>query len=368
MRKEGLFIGHFSQVGASKNKAASIAGDLVQLQIVRESERLLGKDFKYISMEPCQCWPKGPLWIKGGQVSGIGLFPPLLNLPVLKGLLFAIFVSFYILKLKPNYIVQYNSYLFENISILLASRVVKAKAAIVVQDVRFGSAFSKIASLYDYISNGFVRYFDLVVPVSEKLANYLKLSPEQYFLFLGGITEPGLKMLEFERHTENYAVFAGALEPHNGIDRLLSVWADASIGIELHIFGRGSLSETVKKFASKNKNIIYHGFLPQQDVASWQAAAKFNICLRYNEGLEEEYFFPSKLFNIACCPGLLVCNEFKNLPDLFSNELGVLRNDLSNLVALQNVNDNDVVESAGIRRMLVTRQYSWKETLKKIYS
>ena len=366
--KTVLLVGHFSSEGACKNKAASIAGDLVQLQMIKESQKILGKKFKYISLEPCQCWPTGPLWVNGTQDGDDGFFPPVLNLPLLKGLLFSLFVFFYSLKINPNIIVQYNSYLFENIAVLLLKYVIRSKVVIVMQDVRLGSAFSKISAIYDKVSNLLVKHFDLVIPVSRKLAYDLNLHADQYYIFLGGVTEPGLKMLGFDRYTEEYAVFAGALEPHNGIDKLLSAWVEQSLNVDLHIFGRGSLSDLVRQVASAHNNIIYHGFLPQDTVAGWQAAAKFNICLRYSEGLEEEYFFPSKIFNIACCPGLLICNSFKNLPSLFLNDLGMLCNDLSNLKMLENIEPNLIAESAKARRRLITNNHSWLAILERIYS
>lgn len=362
-----LFVGHFSKNGASKNSAASIAGDLVQRQIINESQDLLGDKFYYLSMEPCQCWPRGPVWIKGEKNLDNGFFPPVLNLPLLKGIFFSIFLLSFCVRNKPKIVLQYNSYLFENITLLLLRLIIKAKVVAIVQDLRVGSAFSRAAGVYDRLSNIFLRLFDLVVPVSKKLALDLRLREDRYLLFPGGVTALGKRMLRIEKHTENYAVFAGALEPHNGILRLLSAWENNSINIILHVFGRGSLAADVIHAASGNENIIYHGFMPQEEVAVWQSVARFNICLRYSEGLQEEYFFPSKFFNIACCPGLLVCNDFKNLPPVISEGLVILESELSDVAVLEKLEDEDIMRAARIRRAAISDAYSWGKILNRIY-
>lgn len=363
-----IFVGHFSRVGAIKNPAASIAGDLVQSQIIRESNQLIGKAFHFISMEPCACWPKGPLWVRGQRVSDRGYFPFLVNIPLLKNFLFAVSIFFYCLKVRPKVVVQYNSYLFENVAILLVKLFLKIKTVLIIQDFRVGDAFKGLSGAYDRISNYFARFFDLAIPVSKKLACDIGLREGRFVLFLGGVTEPGIDMLKFEKYENNYAVFAGALESYNGIDKLISAWSDYSLDLKLHVFGKGSLAQMVLEESERNENIIYHGYQSQEEVATWQSAAKFNFCLRYSSGLEEEYFFPSKIFNIACCPGLLIVNDFKNIPDYFSDCCGLVRSDLSNLLSIIELDDNEIKICMSKRRGAVLRENSWKKVLNYIYS
>lgn len=363
---KAIFVGHFSSENAIVNPAASIAGDLVQNQIIKDSKDSLGKAFCYIAMEPTSSWPKGPLWIKSKRLD-VGYFPAFLNFPVLKNIQFSLILFLYILKLKPKVIVQYNSYFFENLMLLLARFLIKTRLIMIIQDFRIGNVFSKLARWHDKSSNLLVKFYDKTIPVTEKFAKDLKLKKGKYHVFPGGVTKPGFEFLKERNFSQDYAVFAGALEPHNGIDKLISIWQKKNINIKLHVFGRGSLSEHVKKVADNNANIIFHGFISQEEVSKWQLAAKFNFCLRYSDGLEEEYFFPSKFFNVACCPGLLICNDFKNLPQIFFNKIGLVKHDISDLKDTLEITTEEIVNVTKERRLKIINEYSWANLMKQIY-
>jgi glycosyltransferase involved in cell wall biosynthesis len=360
-----LFIGHFSNEGANINHAASAAGDIVQKQIINESVVLLGGgNVISLSLEPKPCWPKGPLCVKSA-VNGDVFFPSFINLPLIKNIIFSIHILYQSIKFRPSMVVQYNSYLFENLVILLIKFLLKIYSCCIIQDVRVGSTFTKRAIYQDKIANFFIKYFDMVIPVTESLAQHIKLKPDKYIVFQGGITSFGFECLKVDDFKEGYAVFAGALEPHNGILKLLDAWDN--MDIKLHIFGKGALEGTVIAASLTTPNVIYHGFCTQDEVMKWQSLSRFNICLRYSEGINSEYFFPSKFFNISLCPGLVVLNDFVGIPGFLKSSEGLCLDNLSDLAKIQSVSDAQIRVSSKSRRKYIIENNTWSSILKKVF-
>lgn len=356
MSNKILFIGKFNPSDAVSNKYASAAGTIVQEEIISQLVALAPDvDARFIAMEPKRIWPHGELVVSGTNRDN-GLFIGYINLPILKNIIFSIVIFLYSLKFRPKLIVQYNSYLFENIAILLCQKFLAIKNCLILQDVRVGSGFSRAARWHDLLSNIFLRKFDLVIPITKRLAEKFKLN--NYIVFNGGITGEGYELLKCHGPLRNIAVFAGALEPYNGIDRLIDFWLKHDPCVELHVFGRGSLSDAVKFAAQRNGKIHYHGFQSATEITKWQKIARFNFCLRLSDGIDEEFFFPSKFFNSACAPGILVVNFFKNLPDYMFVQAWDLKTD-DKMVDLLRLTDIQIDCATKSRRRNIRDQASW---------
>lgn len=366
MSGKGLFICRMSDFDLS-NLATSLAGDLVQQKIIIDSCKILGNsNFTYLAMSPNPSWPTGKFLIKGHKKSN-GIYVGYINLPIVKNIIMMLYVIYFSFLIRPKFIYQYNSYFFENIGILCSSFLIRAKNFIIMQDYRDGSSFSFYAKTFDKISNKTVKYFDYCVPVTEKFSKHLQLPNKKRRIFIGGITQPAYECIESDCYEDNYAVFAGALEAYNGIDILISSWSKLDKNINLHVFGRGSLANLVEEYSKISANIIYHGFVDPSEVISWQKKAKFNICLRYSIGLDQEFFFPSKFFNVACCYGLMIVNDFSNLPEFFKNSQGLVFDDLSNLKKILDVDDSVIESEALKRRESIISLNNWECTLRDIF-
>ena len=335
---------------------SSAAGDLVQKQIFASNPPDEKKYF--IAMQPVAVWPKGNFFVKGTKKEN-GKFISYINLPILRELIFA----FYILKnLKGvDYVFQYNSYFFSNFVITLFKRFFHYKSIIVMQDYRSGEMFSKKDLLADKFASYFLPFFDGYILITKYFIDFFNLNEKKALVFPGAITEHGIDALNDTGTVElqEIAVYAGALEPHNGVDVLIENWIEQNIDIPLHIFGKGSLKNYVEKI--NNKNVIFHGFQPSSVVYELQSKAKYNFCLRMSSGLNEEFFFPSKFFNLVCYRGRLIVNDFKNLPEDLKPHLLVLNSNLSNLKSL--LMEHQIDES--IKRDAILN-YQWKYAIQNI--
>jgi hypothetical protein len=366
MKKPVVFVCRFSKKNALDSIASSAAGDLVQQKIIIESKKILNDNFYYISMPPNQSWPKGDFFIKK-QDDLDGTYVSYVNLPIVKNMCMMFWIFYYYFTLNPKIIFQYNSYFFENVAILSLSRLFGMKNFIIMQDYRNGELFSYFARIFDKTSNYLVKYFDLCIPVTQKFSNFLKIPKEKSIIFIGGITEPAQNMLEVDFFSEDCAIFAGALEAHNGIDQILESWSKLDTRTILHVFGRGTFSQLVQSYSDDFENIVFHGFVKPEIVSDWQKKSKFNICLRYSIGIDQDYFFPSKFFNTACCYGLLIINDFNNKPDYFNFSCGLVKSDFSNLLEILNIDNFRIEKEAIERRQAITELNSWNVILKKCF-
>lgn len=370
---KSAFIGHFSPKSKSSDLASSAAGNQVQMQIIKElNEQTEGKIICY-AMKPEPVWPRGKL-ISKSFCEDSNEYIGYVNLPILKHLLFSIRLLTRLLCDNPKLCVQYNSYFFENIALLLF-RLLSHKVflVILIQDIHveksyFGFSLRYLRSISSKLSIRLSRYFNLILPISSTIIVDFKLDPKRCLVFQGGATEYAMELMRSQQApSDDFGVFAGALEPYNGIDRLVNQWLRFGIENKLHVFGRGSLQSQIENTAKQSSRIVYHGLQSDETVFKWQLKARWNFCFRYSDGINQEYFFPSKLFNVMSAPGAVIVNNFHALPSNFREYIGVVADDLSDLpCVLMNSFEMQSMHRVEQRREIVRSAHSWKSCIKKI--
>jgi glycosyltransferase involved in cell wall biosynthesis len=368
------FLGHFAPIIRSSERASSVAGNQVQRQIFENICQINsgGKNMCY-AMEPKPAWPDGPIIVKSEYEESIS-FIGYVNIPILKHVIFAIRLLVLLIINRYDFCLQYNSYVFENLALIISrnSGLVK-RIAIIVQDIHVVSDVGflskcQLRSCIEYASLVLARRFNTIVPINKAIIDDFHLPRNRCLVFKGGATRFALEIIEMAPvFLEDYGVFAGALEPYNGVNRLIEKWIADKIQYPLHIFGRGSLTQYVEQKSKENSSIIYHGFQPEKTIMEWQKRAMWNFCLRYSIGINESYFFPSKFFNIVCSEGVPMVNNFDGLDGCICNYVGILRDDLtdlsSKLEACRSLADRNSVSK---RREIIISQYSWNNCVKKI--
>lgn len=372
-----LFVGHYAPAFAAIDGAVSIAGNQVQRQIFREVEDAACLNaVSGISMIPVAAWPRGRMLVPSCTQDSV-FFPGYLNFPVLKHLFFSLYLLKALFLIRPSVCIQYNSYFFENLALLiykLASTDVVL--SLIIQDVHAGVAGAngfraRLRSISERWSLLLARRFDFIVPISQAIADDFGFSKDRNFVFQGGLTAFAEELMR-NKHgivagLDDIGVFAGALEPHNGVDKLVAQWLASDIQFPLHVFGRGSLSGFVQDAATRSTRVIYHGLQAEDVVLSWQARARWNFCLRYSIGIDERYFFPSKFFNVMSSPGAVVVNDFYGLPPDLKPHLAILSDDLKNLSSCM---DRGYALSAAneieARRFVLRDKYSWRRCVDRL--
>jgi hypothetical protein len=369
-----VFIGHFSPSSLCLEEASSPAGNQVQRQILHELIQGCGLDrVTCFSMCPQPFWPKGRLYFRSiveDSIEFLG-YP---NLPVIKHLVFALRLFVRLIMLRPKICLQYNSYLLESLTLILYRTIRRRSSiAIIIQDIHVASGVKMLSKaglrvLVERISLRLARRFNMIVPISSAIVVDFNLPLSNSFVFQGGITEFATRIMsEGQQDLAEIAVFAGGLESHNGIDRLVDEWLVGGIAHTLHVFGRGSLAKHVEQAALQSDRIVFHGFQSEEVILSWQRLARWNFCLRYSVGLNQSYFFPSKLFNILCAPGTVVVNDFHGIPTSIRPYLCIVADDLSDLAErLPASSMLSSPHSVFARRQIVCTQHSWRSCVTQL--
>lgn len=371
------FIGHFSPSKEKASSGSSPAGDLTQREISEAlKEHFQVEVLSSFVMKSSKSWPGGELWVKGERFDNLVAIG-FVNIYLIKHLIFSVRLFFHLLINKPDLCIQYNSYLFENIS-LLTYRLIfpKTKLAIIIQDIHAEFKYATnirtaVKSALERLAIRFAKHFDILVPITKEIANQFNIDEARSFVFQGGPTGGAIQSLlskrRKQRQLKNIAVFAGALEPHNGVDKLLTRWVEDSIDLELHIFGSGSLEGLVTSSAIRSNNIIFQGFQSESEVFMWQSQAKWLVCLRYSIGLNQDFFFPSKFFNLLALDGNILVNRFNNLPtDLLHNVVAVDDELFDMTNKLMTPPHSVQVENCEKRHEILLEKYTWMHCIEKI--
>jgi glycosyltransferase involved in cell wall biosynthesis len=367
-----IFVGHFSPSKPICAIADSPAGNQVNRKInACLSDQYEGQSF-CVSMATAAAYPKGPLIIKSNIENNIQ-FVGYINIAIIKHIIFSIRLFLIFLKSRPNLCIQYNSFLFENIALYIYKRFINnIFVAIILQDITIISQNKKgisrkVRDFMEYAGLLILRKFNLIIPVSKKIINDFGFNESNFFTFIGGITFFAEELMKLDNELNDFAVYAGKLERYNGFDRLIKAWTNQNINKYLHIFGKGSLEGEVIELSSKNKYIVFHGQHSEEKIIEWQSRATWNFCLRYSEGIDQDYFFPSKLFNICCARGEVIVNDFNGIPEDLGCCISIIDNDLAKLSqVLELTKDSISGESYQERRSIVRDRYSWEACIRKI--
>lgn len=367
------FVGAFEPITDPSNAATSAAGNLVQCEILealKNRTHYSDTDVSAVSHRPLRAWPYGPCYSRASRIDSVDL-PGFVNLPVLKHVIFGVSLFFWLLKNKPNLVIAYNPGPFETLAFLVC-RLLSSNlfAASIIQDIHTGAGKLKsIRALSDCFSMALARRLDLVIPISPFIIEDFSLRKDRAIVFRGGMTRQSRELLSAEpEDLEPYAVFAGALEPYNGLDILLSKWTKVEGDLVLHVFGKGSLSSLASEWSQRTARIVYHGFAHEDIITRWQAKAAVNFCFRYSKGINQRYFFPSKFFNVLAAPGAVVANRFDGFPADVADYCYLVNDDLSNLpeIIQTALSRKDSTEDLAARRKWLEVNAEWGSLLQRI--
>lgn len=363
-----IFVGAFNPIIHDMNNSSSGAGAKVQYEIIKAISDV-NPELKSLVLQEVRTWPFKDFFIKGKFVDDIH-FLPMLNFFFLKNIYFGLYVFFKLLVLNPNVIYFYNTSPSMNLFMFLLGLIRKKQVKIlIIQDLHAprGLALKKlyrIDKVMQYFLFKLTKFsFNYFVPITKQLAAHLKFPEDKCHPFLGGVLDAYVERGSLE--VRDIAVFAGALEKYNGVDYLLDAWSRSDLSKELHIFGTGSLAEMAKLHSCKNKNIIYHGFKSPLIVKQYIGTASVNFCFRYSRGIDEEFFFPSKFFDVVSNPGLVVCNRFKNLPKELESSIYFVNDDFSNFEMIMKSIDT-MPSYYENRSRIVLNNYSWPSLINSI--
>lgn len=337
---EAFFVGSICLDVEGAGHAYSEAGDSVQREIV-SSLRTSGQfnGVRVLSIEPRVSFLSGGSIYKPAAILADISAPGFINLQVLKHLWVAVYLFVDLLRYRPRYVFCYNANFFFTLVMFLYRFVGRGvRLCGIVQDVLPLQGVKTLMRFLDLVALRMWSRFDFLAPVSETIISDFGLRAP-YMVLEGGVLErnrrcfEGFPMESTRRDCGDvpYFVFAGALEAYNGIDRLVERWKIIQDRVELHVYGSGSLEPFLQKAMSEDRRIKFLGRARHDVIMAALAGSAGAFCLRYSAGINSNYFFPSKFFELLCVPRPLLVNRFSGLRR--EHEFGclILDDDLSDL-------------------------------------
>ncbi|SFD73645.1 glycosyltransferase family protein [Flavobacterium phragmitis] len=367
-----IFIGCFN-IEFSSNDANSPAANQVQVEIIDSISKVFPESIVKVSAnKPKRTWPFSS-FLQPSERIGKYKFQGYFNIVFLRDISIYFKHFLMILNFKPNIIFKYNTTLFESLFLYLVKLIFKTKIVLFIQDVSYQDKSSNFLNRYlEILGLKIASDFDVLVPITKDFVSDFGFQNEKCVVFQGGLTSQAKKLMSSEINFEavnesRFLVFAGALEEYNGIKDIVDYWVKNTPDFDLHIYGKGPFEEYVKGCAAKVSTIKYFGFADECKIVSEQLLAYGNFCFRNSKGINQKYFFPSKLYNVLASPGRALVNDFDNFPSGIKEKCYLLDEDLNNFDTVMSVNCKiDISSNHDDRRDWLRKYANWSFAIEEV--
>lgn len=196
---------------------------------------------------------------------------------------------------------------------------------------------SKLRSIELKLSKYLMKKVTKVIALTKYLAE--DFAPRKPYLVMEGIINPNDINYSTKRE-ENFSkepikiVYTGSLEKRYGIknivDGFLSMKNKNAI---LEIYGRGDFEDELVSITKMNHNVIYKGFIPNNEILKVQREADFLINARSNKEEFVKYSFPSKTLEYMLSGTPLITTMLLGIPEEYRDYVIVLDNNNPEVIA-----------------------------------
>lgn len=367
MRNKALLVGFFNPLSEVAD-AGSAAGSKVQHQILNSLSKSYDETEAFVLSEK-RTWPYSTLIEKPRRFGNI-YYPFLFNFKSVKLLVFSFLLFIHVISKNFRVVYQYNSYFFVNITCLIF-RLFGRKNVLILQDIHCDAGFFKSVKqgrIFEWLALQIAKLaYTQILPISEAIVEDFHFKNEKSLVWAGGVIGD-VQADTSESELAEYGVLAGTLMPYNGAYDLCKAWVDHKINFPLHIFGDGTDKDKIIGLAKNSPFIIFHGKVSPEEVKSYTTTALLNFCLRYEKGINQRYFFPSKFFDIYACRGYVIVNDFYGLTERMKHNLLIVDDELTRLPSLIEVARQKDPREDNVSRINYAKQHlSWDTCINKIY-
>lgn len=374
-RKNFLFLG-FAIPDEEMEKIFSI-DNFPQVQthkfnwnLIKGLEHFDEFDFTYISARPVTDYPFFPQkkinknkWAVNIEDKYIEIQEiPFFNRGILKVVTRFFSTSYYSLKnyhLKPNKagVIVYSVHVPYMIVGLVISKIYNIDYIAIWTDPPSVSTNkdsiikSKLRNIELKISRYLMRKVTKVVALTKYLAE--DFAPGKPYLVIEGIVNindinnsPSRKK-DFSKEPIKI-VYTGSLEKKYGIKNIVDGFLSSrSDNMILELYGRGDFENELAKITKQNHNVIYKGFIPNNEILKIQRDADFLINARSSMEEFVKYSFPSKTLEYMLSGTPLITTMLPGIPDDYKDYVIVLDDNAPSTIKktiknIQNLSKNEV--------------------------
>ncbi|HYN08271.1 MAG TPA: glycosyltransferase [Vicinamibacterales bacterium] len=347
------------------------AGQMFQQELVLAMARAGLRPTAIFSVEPVPAFPRSRRLL--GQSGRIALpnglvvqFLPFVNIHVLKPLTAGLSTLAALLSWgwrhrgRPRLVHCINLTMPPGLFILVAARLIRAKATVSLMDVNQpGVLVPDVPArrLDFWLHRRLIPRFDGHMVASQAIAE--DFAPGRRVCRIEG----GVRAEDFrdttgegpisDRPKKFTAVLAGSLETYNGVELALEAFERLPLeGFELVVAGAGSLAEAVSARARRDGRVRYAGFLEFDEVLSLYRTADVLLNTRLTKALSTRHFFPSKLMEFMASGTPVISTSTGHVEEEFTGLVYLLRDETPDALAhlLQRIAATSIEERHALGR------------------
>lgn len=382
------FVGYaIPESDVAHASGVSIAGNKMQLNILRELCKYDDVDIYSITIYPCAAYPADSklvyrkkriaLW-DGLETLQIGF----LNIPIIKQLcqMHQVYhaVKKFFLQFPDAEVFAFNMYpqVGTPLRRLRLRKGIKVTAILADLPIDVNSNRKGLSKLLmDYFNKQTrknIRSLSKAIVLNPYAANRY-LDNQKYIVIEGGICveKDEVPLLKKYNDREKIIVYAGELVAYNGIDNLLKAMELVHEQVILRIYGDGPMRSYVEAAAISNDKIEYRGKVPHQEMLAIQKDAYFLINPRPISNPISQVTFPSKIFEYLVSGTVVLSTRLNGFTEDYLDKMILMEDGAENMA--KKIDESLMIPFEQMEDMakrayeFVVREKNWERQGEKIH-
>lgn len=331
-----LFLGYaISKEEASNLYGASVAGNKMQINVIKELSKYKKLDIESITVYPVAAYPKGKFYIKKEEIQLFSNFHSIkisfFNLPIIKQLFQGISVYIQgrntVKKNKNQILLTFNMFPVIGLPAVFLKRRYGCKIVCLLADLpiddtinrnRVGAFYRKV---FDYLTKYSIKKCDKLIVLNENAVKEYAPSTE-YIVVEGGIDEEEItELITFEKK-KKIILYSGALVSYSGILNLIEAMKYVTDrDAVLYIYGGGQLEEVIREVTDKLSNVYYQGKVDNDTMRKLQQEAYILVNPRPPTDAISQVTFPSKIFEYMLSGSVVLTTRLNGFTSEYENKM-----------------------------------------------
>lgn len=269
---------------------------------------------------------------------------PIIRIPIIKYLVY-FFITIYITlkwtyknRREKKFIFVGNNFVPVTAALVIFSKLLSLNVCLLLCDLskdmyskekimRFGTFKKAVIPLYYYIIKIIEKNYDFYIFVAESMNTINKKNKP--YIVIEGIYEKSDLIFgdEIKKNKQDTfkIIYSGSLYKLFGIEKIIDVFNLISDSkFELYLYGAGDAESDILLAQMNNKNIIYGGFINENELFDKLENANLLINLRNPEDEYTKHSFPSKLFEYMASATPVLTTKLEGIPKEYLDYLYVV--------------------------------------------
>lgn len=331
-----LFIGYAVNTNTASNlSGVSIAGNKMQVNVIKELHKRLKDNLDVISIYPIASFPhdkqvfvkKDKLELFDGCITHRVAFT---NLPLIKQIsqINSVYREAKKLIDKDTVVFTFNMFPQVGLPAISLKKKYGVKVCSLLADLPIDDNTVSKSKVRKFFRGIFDRYTEKAIKSADKLFVLNEQAAKDfapgipYIVIEGGVEKDKIQPLENDITRKRSLVYGGALTEYSGVLQLIEAMRlvnDKSITLD--IYGGGYLEKQIPDMIANDSNICYHGRVSNEEMLKIQRSAYALINPRPATDRISQLTFPSKMFEYMTSGTPVISTKLNGLNKDFSRYL-----------------------------------------------